>query len=62
MSEEKRRVERDMRDAAGDTERAMEDAGDKVKAGMSAAKNKVEDPSRDAGAEYEKGKAKEKLK
>ncbi len=40
----------------------MEDAGDKMKAGVKAMGAKMEDPDRDMGAQYEKKKAEEKLK
>jgi hypothetical protein len=45
-----------------ETEKDLEDAGDKIKAGAKAVKNKIEDPDRDVGTEYEKEKLKEKTK
>ena len=51
-----------LEDAARDAKRGLEDAGDKMKAGMNAAKNKMEDTNRDVDLEYQKEKAKEKLK
>lgn len=45
-----------------ETERDLEDAGDKIKAGARALGKKAEDPDRDLGTEYEKEKFKEKTK
>ena len=48
-------------DTKGDTERDLEDAGDKIKAGAKAVANKIKDPDRDLGTEYDKEKIKEKV-
>jgi hypothetical protein len=42
-------------------ERDLEDAGDKLKAGAKAVGNKIKDPDRDLGTEYDKEKLKEKV-
>lgn len=60
--EKKSEARRDIEDAGRDAKRSMEDAGDKMKAGMNAAKNKMEDKARNIDVEYQKEKAKEKLK
>jgi hypothetical protein len=44
-----------------DAERDLEDAGDKLKAGAKAVGNKIKDPDRDLGTEYDKEKFKEKV-
>ena len=49
-------------DRKSEAERDAEDAGDKVKAGARALGNKIEDPDRDLGTEYEKEKLKEKAR
>jgi hypothetical protein len=43
------------------TERDLEDAGDKIKAGAKAVTNKIKDPDRDLGVEYKKEKLKEEV-
>jgi hypothetical protein len=43
-----------------ETERDLEDAGDKIKAGAKAVGNKIKDPDKDIGTEYDKEKIKEK--
>lgn len=48
-------------DTKCDTERNLEDAGDKIKAGAKAVANKIKDPNRDLGTEYDKEKIKEKV-
>jgi len=48
-------------DNKGDAERNLEDAGDKIKAGAKAVANKIKDPDRDLGTEYNKEKIKEKV-
>jgi hypothetical protein len=40
----------------GETEKGIEDMGDKIKAGAKALKKKVEDPDRSLKTEYEKEK------
>ena len=60
--EKKSEARRDVEDAGRDAKRGMEEAGDKVKAGLNAAKNKMENTDRDIDTEYQKEKAKEKLK
>jgi hypothetical protein len=42
-----------------DAEKDVENAGDKIKAGAKAVANKIKDPGRDLGTEYEKEKIKE---
>ena len=44
-----------------DTEKGLENAGDKIKAGAKAVANKIKDPDRDLGTEYDKEKVKEKV-
>lgn len=48
-------------DKKGDTEKGLEDAGDKIKAGAKALGKKVANPGRDLGDEYQKEKIKEKM-
>jgi hypothetical protein len=48
-------------DTKGDTEKGLEDAGDKIKAGAKAFGKKVADPDKDLGDEYQKEKIKEKM-
>ena len=48
-------------DKKGDTEQDLENAGDKIKAGTKAVANKIKDPNRDLGTEYETEKLKEKI-
>jgi hypothetical protein len=48
-------------DEKSDTERKMEDAGDKMKAGMRSAGAKIENPDRDLGTQYGKKKTEERL-
>ncbi len=48
-------------DRKTEAERDMEDVADKTKAGAKAAANKLSDPDRDIGMEYQKEKFKEKL-
>lgn len=44
-----------------DIEKNLENAGDKIEAGAKAVANKIKDPDRDLGAEYNKEKLKEKV-
>jgi hypothetical protein len=44
-----------------DTEENLENAGDSIKAGTKAVANKIKDPDKDLGAEYNKEKLKEKV-
>lgn len=44
-----------------ETGRDLEDAGDKIKAGAKAVGNKIKDPDKDLGTEYDKEKFKEKV-
>ena len=44
-----------------DTEEDLENAGDKIKAGTKAVANKIKDPDKDLGTEYDKEKVKEKV-
>jgi hypothetical protein len=48
-------------DTKGETEQALENIGDKVKAGAKALGKKIEDPDRDLGTEYDKEKINEKV-
>jgi hypothetical protein len=48
-------------DTKGDTEREVEDAGDKIKAGAKAIGSKIKNPKRDLGTEYRKEKIKESV-
>ena len=45
----------------GDIEKNLEDASDKVQAGVKAVVKKLEDPSKDLDTEYTKEKIKEKF-
>ena len=58
MSEEplnrKDDLEQDVRDTADDTENSLGEAGDKIKAGAKAVANKIKDPDKDMGTEYDK--------
>ncbi|HEY7108742.1 MAG TPA: hypothetical protein VH415_04880 [Nitrososphaeraceae archaeon] len=45
----------------GEIEQDLENAGDKIKAGAKALGNKIEDPDRDLGTEYNKEKFKENV-
>ena len=58
--EVKKKVEYQV-DRKSETERDLEDAGDKMKAGAKAMGNKLADPDRDLETEYHKEKFKEKL-
>ena len=44
-----------------ETERDLEDAGGKIKAGAKAVGNKIKYPDKDLGTEYDKEKFKEKV-
>ncbi|HEX7179509.1 MAG TPA: hypothetical protein VF220_07255 [Nitrososphaeraceae archaeon] len=44
-----------------DTEENLENAGDSIKAGAKAVANKIKDPDKDLGTEYDKEKLKEKV-
>ncbi len=48
-------------DTKSNIEQDLENAGDKIKAGAKAVANKVKDPNRDLGTEYETEKLKEKI-
>jgi len=48
-------------DKKGDTEKGLEDAGDKIQAGAKELGKKVSDPDRDLGEDYQKEKIKEKI-
>ena len=48
-------------ESKSETEEDLEDAGDKIKAGAKAAANKIKNPHKDLGTEYEKEKVKEKI-
>lgn len=48
-------------DTKGETEKDLEDAGDKIKAGAKALGKKIADPHKDLGTEYDKEKMKEKV-
>ena len=49
-------------DTKSDTEEDLENAGDKIKAGAKAVGlNKIKDPDKDLGTEYDKEKLKEKV-
>ena len=45
-----------------DTKNALDEAGDKLKAGAKAVANKLDDTDKDTGTEYKKEKLKEDLK
>ncbi len=45
-----------------DTKNALDEAGDKLKAGAKAVANKLDDTDKDTGTEYRKEKLKEDLK
>jgi hypothetical protein len=48
-------------DTKGDTEREVEDAGDKIKASAKAIGSKIKNPKRDLGTVYRKEKIKESV-
>ncbi len=52
-------LQEDVRDTADETGSSLDEAGDKIKAGAKAMGNKIKDPDRDMGAEYDKEKFKE---
>ena len=49
------------RNTKSDTEEGLENTGDKIKAGAKAVANKIKDPDKDLGTEYDKEKVKEKV-
>ena len=51
-------LQEDVRDTAEDTGNTLDEAGDKIKAGAKAMGNKLKDPDRDIGTEYNKEKFK----
>lgn len=55
-------LQEDVRDTAEDTGNTLDEAGDKIKAGAKAMGNKLKDPDRDIGTEYNKEKFKEEVK
>ena len=63
MSEEplnrKDDVQEDVGDTAENVEDSLDEAGYKIKAGAKAMANKISDPDRDMGREYDKEKLKE---
>lgn len=56
------RSETTYEDTKNDTQRDLEDAGAKMKAGAKAIGSKISDPDRDLKAEYEQKKAEERAK
>ena len=48
-------------DTKGDTQKDLEGAGDKIKAGAKAVASKIKNTNRDLGTEYEKEKIKENV-
>lgn len=66
MSEEplnrKDDLEQDVGEAADETGDTLDEAGDKIKAGAKAVANKIQDPDKDTGTEYDKEKFKEDVK
>jgi hypothetical protein len=48
-------------DTKGDTQRDLETAGEKIKAGAKAVASKIKNTNRDLGTEYEKEKIKENV-
>lgn len=55
-------LQEDVRDTAEDTGNTLDEAGDKIKAGAKGMGNKLKDPDRDIGTEYNKEKFKEEVK
>jgi hypothetical protein len=53
-------VKEDVKGAGHEVKEGAEDAKDKLKAGTKAVFNKVKDPDKDIGTEYDKEKIKEK--
>jgi hypothetical protein len=51
----------ELKDAGHEVKEGAGDAKDKLKAGAKAVFNKVKDPDRDLGTEYDKEKVKEKI-
>ena len=60
-NQDKRELKKDVREAADDTHDTLGDASNKIQAGAKAVANKIKDPSRDTGEEYQKEKIKEEL-
>lgn len=54
-------VKDDVKDAGHEVKEGAGDAKDKLKAGAKAVFNKVKDPDKDIGTEYDKEKVKEKM-
>jgi hypothetical protein len=61
MGDYETKEEKEFEEAKTDTEEALEDAGDKVKAGAKAVGNKIADPDKDLESEYQKEKIEEKM-
>jgi hypothetical protein len=61
MGDYKIKKETEFEDTKTDTEKGLEDAGDKVKAGAKAFGKKVADPDKDLETEYQEEKIKEKM-
>ncbi len=60
-NKDKREIKKDAHNAADDTQSTLGDASNKVQAGAKAVVNKIKDPSKDTGTEYNKEKVKEEL-
>lgn len=60
-NDEDREIESKAERASDDTKGALEETGDKIKAGAKAMGNKIKDPDKDMNTEYDKEKAKEEI-
>jgi len=55
-------IQQDVLESADNTENGLDETGDKIKAGARAMVNKVKDPDKDIGTEYDKERFKEEFK
>jgi hypothetical protein len=58
---DKRELKKDAHNAADDAHSTLGDASNKIQAGAKAVANKIKDPNKDTGTEYDKEKLKEEL-
>ncbi len=60
-NQDKRKLKEDAHEASNDAHDTLGDASNKIQAGAKAVANKIKDPGKDTGAEYQKEKIKEEL-
>ena len=58
---DKKELKKDAHNSVDDAHSTLGDASDKIQAGAKAVVNKIKDPGKDTGTEYEKEKLKEKV-